>query len=84
MVRDVATLTPAAIERDLADTLAYANPPTAGLVHLITVRHRRGEFREALALIGTLARIALPFEQEGLHLPEVRARLERQAEGKPQ
>lgn len=80
MVRDVATLPPEAIERALADTLAHMQPPTAGLVHLITVRHRRGELREALALVQLLARIALPYERDGLHLPDVRARLERQLE----
>jgi hypothetical protein len=77
MVRDPSLLTPEAIERDLADTLAHQQPPTAGLQHLITVRHRRGELREALALVDLLTRVALPHERNGLHLTDVRARIQR-------
>jgi len=81
MVREPRLLPPEAIERNLADTLAYVQPPTSGLVHLITVRHRRGEIPQALALADLLAKIALPHERDGLHLPDVRARLERERAG---
>ena len=75
MIKEVETLAPAAIERNLADVLAYMSPPNDGLVHLITVRHRRGELREALALIDLLERVATPRERSGLNLESVRARL---------
>jgi hypothetical protein len=75
-VKDVSLLTPAAIERDLADTLAYKNPPTDGLVHLITVRHRRHELKEARALVDLLEKVALPFEKKRLDLDEVKRRLQ--------
>ncbi len=81
MVNDPGQLDAAAFERDLADTLAHQQPPTSGLVHLITLRHRRGEFRDALALVELLERIALPHERDGLHLPDVRERLERELKG---
>lgn len=74
-VKEVSLLPPAAIERDLADTLAHKNPPTDGLVHLITVRHRRGELKEALALVELLAAIALPSERARLDLDGVRTRI---------
>jgi hypothetical protein len=74
-VKDPALLTAAAIERELSDTLAYKNPPTDGLVHLITVRHRRGELKEALALLDLLERVALPSERARLDLDGVRGRL---------
>ncbi len=73
--KDMSLLTPAAIDRDLADTLAYKNPPSDGLVHLITVRHRRGEIREALSLLELLDRYSLPSERARLDLDGVRARL---------
>ena len=47
----------------------------------MTVRHRRGEIADALALVRLLARIVLPYERGGLHLDDVRARLEHQLGG---
>lgn len=79
-VSDFSTLTPEQIERETDDALAYAQPATWALVHLITVRHRRGQLREALALADRLKRAALPREQESLHLADVRARLQREME----
>ncbi|HEY3816987.1 MAG TPA: multiheme c-type cytochrome [Polyangiaceae bacterium] len=76
MIKDVETLTPQAIERQLADVLEYMSPPTDGVVHVLTVRHRRGELREALALVDLLQRITLPREREHLNLEDVRARIE--------
>ena len=76
MIKDVETLTPQAIERQLADVMEYMSPPTDGVVHVLTVRHRRGELREALALVNLLERIMLPRERERLNLQEVRARIE--------
>lgn len=76
LFKDPRTLTPQAIERQLGDVLESMSPPTDGLVHLITVRHRRGELREALQLLELLDRIALPREKERLHLKDVRARIE--------
>jgi hypothetical protein len=73
---DPRSLTPQAIDRELSDVLQSMAPPTDGLVHLITVRHKRGELREALQLLELLDRIALPREKERLHLPDVRARIE--------
>jgi Cytochrome c554 and c-prime len=75
LVDDVQWLAPAALERELADALAHAQPPTHRLIHLITVRHKRGELREALALVELLRQVALPREQQSLHLDDVRARL---------
>jgi hypothetical protein len=75
-IKDVSLLTPAAIDRDLADTLAYKRPPVDGLVHLITVRHRRHELKEAQALLDLLERIALPHERARLGIEAVRARLQ--------
>src|SRR5207248_11399640 len=51
MIKEVETLAPAAIDGNLADVMAYMSPPTDGLVHLVTVRHRRHELREALGLL---------------------------------
>ncbi len=76
LVKDPASLTPKAIDRELSDVLASMSPPTDGLVHLTTVRHKRGELREALQLVDLLDRITLPREKERLHLQDVRARLE--------
>jgi hypothetical protein len=75
-VKDVQTLSPEAIDRQLADVLQYMSPPTDGVVHVLTVHHRRGELREALALIDLVQRITLPRERERLNLGEVRARIE--------
>ena len=75
LVKDVTTLSPEAIDRNLEDVLAYMSPPTDGIVHLITVRHRRGELRQALALVDVLERVTLPREQQRLNLDEVRARI---------
>jgi len=75
MIKDVQTLTPQAIDRQLADVLQYMSPPTDGVVHVLTVRHRRGELREALALVDLLQRITLPREREHLNLEEVRGRI---------
>jgi len=44
-------------------------------VHLITVRHKRGELREALQLLDLLGRVALPREQGRLNLDVVRKRV---------
>ena len=52
------------------------SPPTDGIVHLVTVRHRRGELREALALLDLLERVTLPRERQHLDLDDVRARIE--------
>lgn len=76
MVKDVQTLQQEAITRQLADVLEYMSPPTDGVVHVITVRHRRGELREALAVMGLLQRITSPHERDQLHLDDVRARIE--------
>ncbi len=75
IIRDGAGLAEAAFDRNLADTLAYASPPTDGLVHLITLRHQRGENAEALALLDLLARVALPAERRRLNLDGVRQNL---------
>ncbi|MEO7093076.1 MAG: multiheme c-type cytochrome [Polyangiales bacterium] len=74
-IEDVETLTPAAIAHDLEDTLAFKSPPTDGLVHLITVRHKRHELPEAIELVDLLQRVATARESRGLNLPAVRARL---------
>jgi hypothetical protein len=76
LVKDVETLTETDIEKDLEDVMAYMSPPTDGIVHLVTVRHRRGELRQALELLGVLDRITLPQERQHLHLDTVRARVE--------
>jgi hypothetical protein len=76
MIKDVQTLTPQAIDRQLADVLQYMSPPTDGVVHVLTVRHRRGELREALSLVDLLQRLTLPREREHLNLEEVRGRIE--------
>ncbi|HEX3345459.1 MAG TPA: multiheme c-type cytochrome, partial [Polyangiaceae bacterium] len=68
MVKDVETLSSQAIDRQLADVLEYMSPPTDGVVHVLTVRHRRGELREAEALVGLLERITLPRERQHLNL----------------
>jgi hypothetical protein len=62
MIKDVQTLSPEAIDRDLADVLQFMSPPSDGIIHLLTVRHRRGELREALALVGLLRRVMTPRE----------------------
>jgi len=79
-IKDPATLTPAAFERQLADVLAHQNPPVQGLQHLVTLRHKRGELGEALALIDLLGRIVVPHERQQLHLDDVRARLQQSAD----
>jgi hypothetical protein len=76
LFRDPRSLAPQAIDRELSDVLQYMSPPTDGLVHLITVRHKRGELREALQLLDLLDRITVPREKERLHLQEVRGRIE--------
>jgi hypothetical protein len=76
LFKDPRSLTPHAIDRELSDVLQSMSPPNDGLVHLITVRHKRGELREALQLLDLLDRIALPGEKERLHLQDVRARIE--------
>ncbi|HTQ45297.1 MAG TPA: multiheme c-type cytochrome [Polyangiaceae bacterium] len=76
LVKDPRSLTPQAIDHELSDVLETMSPPTDGLVHLITVRHKRGELREAMQLVDLLDRIALPREKERLHLNDVRARIE--------
>jgi predicted CXXCH cytochrome family protein len=76
MIKDVETFTPQDIDRQLADVLQYMSPPTDGIVHVLTVRHRRGELREALALVELLGRIMLPRERQHLNLDEVRGRIE--------
>jgi hypothetical protein len=76
MIKDVQTLEPQAIERQLADVLEYMSPPTDGVVHVLTVRHKRGELREALALVDLLQRIMLPRERQHMNLEDVRARIE--------
>ena len=63
------------IARDVTDTLAYKQRLSDGLVHLVTLRWRRGEKREALALVDLLDRIALPRERDALGLDTVRARI---------
>jgi hypothetical protein len=72
MIKDVETLSPEAIARDLDDVLTYMSPPVDGLVHLATVHHKRGELREAVALLDLLRRVALPQEQRRLKLDSVR------------
>ena len=76
MIKDVESLSPQAIDRQLADVLQYMSPPTDGIVHIVTVRHRRGELREALALLDLLERVTLPRERQHLDLDDVRARIE--------
>jgi hypothetical protein len=76
LYKDVRALPPAAIDRQLADVMAFMSPPTDGLVHLVTVRHKRGELREALAVIDALEKLAVPRERQRLNLDEVRARIE--------
>ena len=76
MITDVQTLTPQAIEHQVADVMEYMSPPTDGIVHVITVRHRRGELREALGLVELLERITVPRERRQLNLADVRARIE--------
>jgi hypothetical protein len=83
-VRDPSMLTPAAIDRDRADTLAYKQRLSDGFVHLITLRYKRGEFREALALADELDRLALPREKSALGLDSVRARIQDALAKKPQ
>jgi hypothetical protein len=74
--KDVGALQPPAIERELSDVLEYMSPPTDGLVHLATVRHKRGELREALAMLDLLDRITVAKEKGKLHLEQVRTRIE--------
>jgi hypothetical protein len=76
LFKDVENLTTRDIEHNLDDILAYMSPPTDGIVHLITVRHRRGELREALDLLALLERITLPQEKRRLHLDTVRSRIQ--------
>ena len=84
MIKDVETLAPADIERDLADVLAYMSPPTDGIIHLLTIRHRRHELEEALALLDLFQRVTLPQEQRALNVDLVRSRIEADlAKGKP-
>jgi len=75
MIKNVETLSPESIDRNLADVLAYMSPPVDGLVHLATVRHRRGELREALEVLDLLRRVSLPSEQKRLNLDGVRERV---------
>ena len=75
MIKNMETLSPESIDRDLADVLAYMSPPVDGLVHLATVRHKRGELREALELLDLLGRVSLPSEQQRLNLDVVRSRI---------
>ena len=76
MIKDVQTLTTQDIDRQLSDVLQYMSPPTDGIVHVLTVRHRRGELREALVLTELLRKVMLPREREQFNLDEVRARIE--------
>ncbi|HEX8795741.1 MAG TPA: ammonia-forming cytochrome c nitrite reductase subunit c552 [Polyangiaceae bacterium] len=76
LFRDPRSLPPQAIDRELSDVLESMSPPTDGLVHLVTVRHKRGELREALQLVDLLDRLALPREKEHLRIEDVRARIE--------
>jgi hypothetical protein len=76
MIKEVESLSTADIEKDVDDVIAYMSPPNDGLVHLITVRHKRGELREALALVDVLQRVALPRERRAMNLDGVRARIE--------
>ncbi len=76
MIKDVQTLAPQDIDRHLADVLQYMSPPTDGIVHVLTVRHRRGELREALAVVELLRKVMLPREREHFNLDEVRGRIE--------
>jgi len=75
LVKDPASLSESAFARELDDVLAYGAPPTDDLVHLITLRHRRGELAQAMALVDLLERVALPHERARLHLDQVRARI---------
>jgi hypothetical protein len=75
MIKDVQTLSPPDIDRDLADVLQYMSPPTDGVVHILTVRHRRGELREALAMVDLLGKIMLLREREHMNLEEVRGKI---------
>ena len=76
MIKDVQTLTSEAIDRDLADVLQFMSPPTDGIVHVLTVRHRRGELREALALVGLLRRVMTPTELRRFDPDAVQSRIE--------
>jgi hypothetical protein len=76
MIKDVETLAPADIDRDLSDVLSYMSPPSDGLVHLITVRHRRHELPEALALLDLFQKVTLPQEQRALNVDMVRGRIQ--------
>ena len=78
MIKDVALLSPAAIDRQLADVLQYMSPPTDGIVHVATVRHRRGELREARALLDLVRSVTTPSERRHLNLDDVQARIEAQ------
>lgn len=81
MIKESDALSPAAIERNLSDVLAYMNPPTDGLVHLVTLRHKRHELREALDLLDLLQRVATEPEKRGLNLDAVRARIAKESGG---
>jgi hypothetical protein len=76
LVKNVETLASADIDKNRDDVLAYMSPPTDGLIHLITVRHRRHEFREALALLDLFQRVSLPRERAALDVNMVRSRIE--------
>ena len=78
LYQDPQSLTPAAFDRELMDTLAFKALPVPSLVHLITLRHRRGELAEALALVELLGHIMIPREREALGLDRVRERIETQ------
>jgi hypothetical protein len=67
-----------AIDRELEDTLAYRSPPTPGLVHLVTVLHRRHDPRAALEILDLVPRVAPASERRELNLELVRGRLERE------
>ncbi|HTM20547.1 MAG TPA: hypothetical protein VL172_08575, partial [Kofleriaceae bacterium] len=73
---DPAELTPAALDRALADVLAFQSPPTEGLLRLIDLRRRRGELAEALALLDLLDRISVPWERARPDFAALRARIE--------
>ena len=75
MVKDVSALEPEAIDRQLADVMAYMSPPIDGLLHLAAVRRKRGELREALQTLDLLHRVTLPDEQRRLRLDGLRDRM---------
>ncbi len=76
MIDDVQTLSPESIDRQLDDVMQYMSPPNDGIIHVLTVRHRRKELREALALVDLLARVMTPGERQRFDLATVRARVE--------